>query len=181
MIFQETKLRGVFEIQPEVRGDARGHFSRIFCEEELKKQGIDFHIRQINRSFNKKRGTLRGFHFQKHPKWEAKIMTALSGSFFVAVADLRPDSKTFKQWTSAELSAEKKNLLYSPVGCANAFLTLEDKSEMLYFMSEFYSSEHQSGFNYKDPQFSIKWPLSPVVISEKDMQLPFLADAQILR
>lgn len=176
MLVQRTKISGVFEITPELKEDERGYFTRIFCEEELKKQGVDFHIRQANLSFNKTKGTLRGFHFQKHPKWEAKIMAALSGSFYVAVADLRPDSKTFKQWISVELSVKKNNLLHVPIGCANAFLTLEPNSEILYLMSEFYSPEHASGFNYKDPEINVAWPFQPTVISSKDDLLPFLAD-----
>jgi len=176
MRFGETKLAGAFEIQSELRTDERGYFARIFCEEEFQKQGINFHIRQVNRSFNTVKGTLRGFHFQKPPKWEAKCMTALLGAFFVAIVDLRPNSPTFKQWISVELSAEKKNMLLVPVGCANAFQTLEDNSEMLYFMSELYSPEHQSGINYKDPDIGVMWPLEPTVVSPKDVALPMLRE-----
>ena len=179
MRFQETKLSGVFEIMPELKDDERGHFARIFCENELREHGIAFRIRQINRSSNKTKGTLRGFHFQKHPRWEAKITQALSGSFYVVIVDLRPDSKTFKQWVSLELSAQKKNLLYAPIGCANAFLTLADNSEMLYLMSEFYSPEHASGFSCKDPEVNVQWPFAPTIVSPKDAELPFLKDISL--
>jgi len=172
MIFRPAPIAGVYEIEQEFKADERGYFARVFCEDELKKQGVDFRVRQSNRSFNIKKGTVRGMHFQNHPKWEGKIMTALQGSFYTIVTDLRPESSTYKQWTSLELSAEKKNMLLVPPGTANGFQTLEDNSEMLYFMSEFYSPEHASGFNYADPQFSFAWPLgAPSVISDKDKEL----------
>jgi dTDP-4-dehydrorhamnose 3,5-epimerase len=100
-------------------------------------------------------------------------MMPLTGSFYVIVADLRSESPTFKQWVGIELSAEKKNILLVPIGCANGFQTLEDNSEMLYFMSDFYSPEHASGISYQDPQFQFVWPLgAPSAISEKDIALP---------
>ena len=173
MIFHPTKIAGVFEIEPKLKEDERGYFARIFGEDEFHKQGIDFRVCQSNRSFNKIKGTVRGMHFQKPPKWEAKLMMPLQGSFYVIVADLRSESPMFKQWLGVELSAEKKLMLLAPVGCANGFQTLEDNSEMLYFMSEFYSPEHTSGINYRDPQFNFVWPLGePTVISPKDAALP---------
>lgn len=173
MIFRPAPIAGVFEIEQELKSDERGFFARVFCEDEFQKQGVNFRVRQANRSFNIKKGTVRGMHFQNHPKWEGKLMTALQGSFYTIVADLRSDSPTYKQWISLELSAEKKNMLLVPPGCANGFQTLADNSEMLYIMSEFYSPEHASGFNYADPQFNFAWPLgNPSVISEKDKALP---------
>ena len=173
MLFHPTTILGVLEVEPELKEDERGYFARIFGEDEFQKQGIDFRVRQANRSFNKTKGTVRGMHFQKPPKWEAKLMMPLTGSFYVIVADLRPESSTFKQWVGIELSAEKKRMLLAPVGCANGFQTLENNSEMLYFMSDFYSPEHASGISYQDPQFQFVWPLGePTVISPKDAALP---------
>lgn len=177
MYFHPTKISGIYEVDLELKEDERGYFARVFCEEEFKKQGIDFRVRQSNRSFSRQKGTLRGLHFQRLPKWEAKLMTALRGSFYVVVVDLRPESPTFKQWISSELSALKKNMLLSPVGCANGFQTLEDDCEMLYFMSEFYSPEHAAGISYKDPELDINWPLKPTIVSEKDKNLPNFSEA----
>lgn len=168
------KIPGVFEIEPELKGDERGYFARTFCEDELQKQGIDFRVRQANRSFNKTKNTLRGMHYQKHPHWEDKIMFCIAGAIYTIVADLRPDSTTFKQWVAFELSAERKNMLLVPQGCANGFQTLTDDCEMLYFMSKPYSPEHATGISYRDPQFKFTWPLGkPSVISAKDEVLPF--------
>lgn len=173
MIFHSTKIPGVFQIEIEPKEDDRGYFSRIFDEKELEAHGVFFRVRQSNRSFSKIKGTIRGMHFQKAPAWEGKLMTAIQGSFHTIVADLRPDTPTYKQWISVELSAEKKNMLLIPPGCGNGFQTLEDNSEMLYFMSEFYSPKHAIGFNYADQQFGFVWPLGePTVISQKDKMLP---------
>lgn len=173
MIFRPQKIADLFEIEPELRGDERGYFGRIFCENELREQGIDFRVRQANRSFNKVKNTLRGMHFQKPPKWESKIVTCVQGALYNIIVDLRPDSPTFKQWVPIELSAEKKNMMLVPRGCANGSQTLSDNCEVFYLMSEFYSPEHATGINYKDPQFNFVWPLGePVVISEKDRLFP---------
>jgi dTDP-4-dehydrorhamnose 3,5-epimerase len=173
MKFNTTKIEGVFEVELELKEDERGYFARVFDEEEIKKQGIDFCVRQSNRSFSKTKGTVRGMHFQNAPRWEAKLFGVLRGALYTIVADLRPDSPTYKQWVGVELSADNKKMLLTPAGCANGFQTLEDNTEVLYFMSEFYSPEHASGFSYKDPQFNFVWPLGePSVISEKDKALP---------
>ena len=176
MIFKETKLPGVFEMELELKQDERGYFARAFGEDELQKQNIEFHIRQINRSFNAKKGTVRGMHYQKSPHWEDKILTCLSGSVYIIVADLRRDSPVYKQWVSLELSARKKNMVLIPKGCANGMQTLEDGTEILYYMSEFYSPEAANGFNIEDNQFKFTWPLAISVISEKDKALPIYAD-----
>ncbi len=176
MVFKPQKIPGLFEIEPELKGDERGYFARIFCENELRKQGIEFEVRQANRSFNKTKGTVRGMHFQKEPKWESKIVTCIQGAIYNIIVDLRPDSPTFKQWAPIELSAEKKNMMLVPKGCANGSQTLTDNCEVLYFMSEFYSPEHATGMSYKDPEFNFVWPLGkPTVISPKDEALPFYA------
>ncbi len=173
MLFRPTKIDGAFEVEPELHADERGHFARVFCEEELQAQGVEFHVRQANRSFSKTKGTLRGMHFQKSPKWEAKLFTCLQGAIYTIIVDLRPQSPTFKQWVGVELSETNKKMVLTPVGCANGFQTLEDNTEVLYFMSEFYSPKHASGISYKDPQFNFVWPLGePSVISDKDRALP---------
>jgi len=173
MIFKKTQLPDVFEIDLKIVSDERGYFARIFSDTELKAQGIDFSIVQANRSFNEKKGTVRGMHFQREPHWEDKIMTCISGSFHVIVVDLRKDSPTHKAWLSFELSAENKKMLRIPKGCANGFQALANHSEMIYFMSEAYAPESASGINYQDPQFNFNWPLEATVISERDRALPF--------
>lgn len=176
MIFQKTKLRGVFEIELEPKGDDRGYFMRNFAVEEFKANGMDASIVHINRGFNKTKGTIRGFHYQITPKAEDKILQALSGAFYDIVVDLRPDSSTYRKWQGFEISAEKKNVLVVPKGCAHGIQTLTDNCEMQYFVTEFYSSEHERGIRWNDPQFNFVWPLGkPTVISEKDSKWPDFA------
>lgn len=173
MIFNPTKINGVFEVEIEPRGDERGYFARVFAKEELEKIGVDFTVCQANRSFSATKGTLRGMHFQKHPKWEPKLFTCLQGALYTIVADLRPESPTFKEWIGFDLSADNKKMLLTPAGCANGFQTLVDNTEVFYFMGEFYSPEHATGISYRDPQFNFVWPLGePTVISQKDQEWP---------
>lgn len=173
MIFKPTKIAGVFEIEIEAKGDERGYFGRIFDENELKEHGVNFSIRQANKSFSATKGTIRGMHFQKNSKWEPKLFTCIQGALYTIVVDLRPDSPTFKEWVGLELSSKNKKMLLTPVGCANGFQTLIDNTEVLYFMGEFYSPEDATGISYHDPQFGFIWPLGePTVISEKDKHWP---------
>jgi len=175
MIFHPTKISGVFEVELELKEDARGYFTRTFCENELReKGGIDFRICQASRSLSKKKGTVRGMHFQKAPHWEDKLITCLKGAIYYMAVDLRPDSPTYKQWVGIELSSEKMNMILIPKGCAGGSQTLTDNCEILHFMSDFYHPELGSGINIKDPQFDFVWPLGePAVISERDRALPF--------
>lgn len=175
MIFQKTKIAGVFEVEIERKEDERGYFARTFCENELReKAGMEFRAVQSNRSLSKTKGTVRGMHFQKAPHWEEKLITCLQGAMYYIAADLRPDSPTHKEWVAIELSAEKKNMILIPKGCAGGSQTLTDNCEILYFMSDTYYPELASGINYKDPQFEFAWPLgAPSIISEKDLALPF--------
>lgn len=178
MLFHKKKLQGVFEVELELKKDERGYFTRTFCENELReKAGTEFRVRQANRSLSKTKGTVRGMHFQKPPHWEDKLITCLEGALYYIVVDLRPDSPTHKKWVAVELSAEKKNVLLIPKGCAGGSQTLTDNCEVLYFMSEFYFPELAGGINWNDPQFNFMWPLGePTVISQKDLALPFYAD-----
>ncbi|KKW19665.1 MAG: dTDP-4-dehydrorhamnose 3,5-epimerase [Parcubacteria group bacterium GW2011_GWA2_51_10] len=173
MIFKPTKLKEVFEIELELKGDDRGYFMRNFAVEEFKAHGINAHIVHINRGFNKTKGTIRGFHYQTAPKAEDKILQALSGAFYDIVVDLRRDSSTYKEWQGFEISAEKKNMLVVPKGCAHGIQTLTDNCEMQYLVTEYYSPEHERGIRWNDPGFDFKWPLgSPIVISDKDANWP---------
>lgn len=174
MIFQKTKFEGVYLIEPELRGDDRGWFARFFCQEEFQKAGISFDIKQVNRSFTKERGMLRGLHYQKEPKWEPKVVSCIKGKIYNVVVDLRAGSPTFGQWEAFELSDENKKMLCTPKGFANGFQALIDDCELLYYMGEFYSPEHATGIRYDDPTLAIVWPIADPILSEKDKNLPLL-------
>jgi len=168
MKFKETKLKGLYIIEPEIHFDDRGYFARIFCKQELSKTGIDFNIVQANRSLNKKQGTIRGMHFQKPPKVEDKIIQCIKGKIYDVAIDLRQDSPTYGEWVAEKLSEENKKMFLIPKGFAHGFQTLTDNCEILYFMSEFYSPQYESGVRWDDPFFNIKWPIKDPILSEKD-------------
>jgi len=168
MKFTETPLRGAFVIELEKRGDERGFFARSFCEREFQQHGLNSHIVQINNSFSRYRGTLRGLHYQLAPKAEDKVIRCIRGALFDAIIDLRPDSATYLKHFTIELTAENRTMLYVPKGFAHGFQMLEDHTETLYLTTEFYSAEHERGLRYNDPKFGIRWPMEPTVISDKD-------------
>lgn len=168
MKFQPTKIKGAYIIDFEPHIDARGYFLRTFCKKENTDSKINFDIVQINRSFNKKRGTLRGLHFQNPPCREDKIIQCLEGEIYNVVLDLRKDSATFGKWIQVKLSAKKKQALLAPKGCANGFQTLTDNCLVEYFMSEFYAPESGNGIRWDDPYFKMKWPIKNPFLSEKD-------------
>ena len=177
VIFKETKFKEVFEIEPEVRADDRGYFYRNFAAEIFHTNGITDSVVHINRGFNTTKGTIRGFHYQAAPKSEDKILQALNGSFYDIVVDLRSDSPTYKKWQGFELSAERKNMLIVPKGYAHGIQTLTDNCELQYFVTEYYSPDHERGIRYNDTQFGFVWPLGePTVISEKDSSWPDFKD-----
>jgi dTDP-4-dehydrorhamnose 3,5-epimerase len=170
MKFTETPLKGVFVIELEKRGDDRGFFARLFCEREFQQHGLNSRIVQMNNSLSGQRGTLRGIHYQLAPKAEDKTFRCVRGALFDVVVDLRPQSATFLNHVAVELTAENRKMIHVPQGCANSFMTLEDDTEIFYFTSEFYSPEHERGIRYNDPALGIKWPMAPLVISDKDLK-----------
>ncbi len=172
MIFKETKLKGAYLIEIEPIEDKRGFFARSFCEEEFRKHGLDFRIVQCNVSFNKKKGTLRGMHYQAALHEEAKLVRCTKGALYDVIIDLRHGSPTFKQWFGVELTAENRKALYIPAGFAHGFQTLEDATEVFYQMSEFYHPESARGVRYDDPAFEIEWPVPEMTVSEKDRANP---------
>ena len=175
MIFKKTKIEGLYIIEPELKIDERGYFARIFCQEEFKKIGFNFTIVQMSRSLTRKKGTIRGMHFQKEPKAEDKIVCCLKGAIFDVAIDLRKNSSTYGQWAAEELTEENKKMFLIPKGFAHGFQTLTDNSEILYFMSEFYSPEYAGGVRWNDPFFNIKWPIKNPILSEKDKNWPLLS------
>jgi len=172
MIFTETELSGAYIIDLEQRRDQRGFFARMFCVQEFEAHGLNSSVAQCSLSFNHKQGTLRGMHYQVAPAAESKVVRCIRGAIHDVIIDLRPDSKTFKSYTSVELTAENHRSLYIPEGFAHGFQTLTDQVEVLYQMSEFYEPDCQRGLLYSDPTFDIAWPLPINSISEKDATLP---------
>ncbi len=172
MIFTETKLRGAYQIDFELRADERGYFSRSFCQQEFSAHGLKTAIAQSNVSFNKNKGTLRGMHFQISPKAEAKLVRCTRGAIFDVIIDLRPESANYCSWVSVELTANNHRMLYIPEGFAHGFQSLEDDSEVFYQMFEFYSPEHARGVRWDDPAFRIVWPLPDPIMSDKDRTYP---------
>jgi dTDP-4-dehydrorhamnose 3,5-epimerase len=172
MIFKETTLLGVFEIQVQTHTDERGFFARSWCREEFENQGLDSRLVQCNISLNFLQGTLRGMHYQSAPHGETKVVRCTQGSLYDVVLDLRPESPTYKKWTSITLTAENRAMIYIPVGCAHGFLTLEDETEVFYQMSEYYAPQAARGVRWNDPEFAIDWPAEIRSISERDRTYP---------
>jgi dTDP-4-dehydrorhamnose 3,5-epimerase len=172
MKFHETKLPGVYEIHLDPVVDARGFFARSWCRKEFEDHGLNGNLVQCSVSLNSRKGTLRGLHCQAAPFAEVKVVRCTAGAIYDVVLDLRRQSPTFKQWFAAVLSAENRYSLYVPEGCAHGFLTLTDKSEVLYQMSEFYHPEAGHGVRWNDPAFQIAWPEKVEVISERDRNYP---------
>ncbi len=173
MNLNQLDISGVFLIEHDPYSDNRGEFYRSFCAEKLKSAGIPFSACQGNISKNFKKGTLRGFHYQKKGTSESKILSCITGSIYNVVVDLRKESLTYKRTVSLSLKAEDSMSLLVPGGCANAFLTMCDNTIVHYYMADYYDPDNYAGFCFNDPQFDIEWPFQPKVISSKDMNLPF--------
>ncbi len=170
MIFTETELKGAYIIEVEKSEDDRGFFSRIWDKKIFEEKGLDSKIIQSSISFNKKRGTMRGMHYQIEPYAESKLLSCTKGKIFDVIVDLREDSKTFKNWISVELSESNHKMLYIPKGFAHGFQTLEDNSKIYYQITQIYSPEHSRGFRFDDEDFRIKWPIEISMISQKDSE-----------
>jgi dTDP-4-dehydrorhamnose 3,5-epimerase len=168
MIFQETELAGVFEIGLEPKCDERGFFARSWCQQEFEQQGLSQRPVQCSISFNRKKGTLRGMHYQIEDYAETKLVRCTRGAIYDVAVDLRPHSATFMRWMGVELTSTNRHALYIPEGCAHGFLTLADDTEVLYQISETYHPEAARGVRWNDPAFNIAWPELVEVISERD-------------
>jgi dTDP-4-dehydrorhamnose 3,5-epimerase len=172
MIFSETKLKGAFVIELERFTDERGFFARSWCQKEFEKHGLNPRLVQCNISYNISKGTLRGLHYQVSPCEEAKLVRCTMGAIFDVIVDLRPESPTFKHYFADILSAGNRKMLFIPEGFAHGLLTLQDDSEVLYQMSDFYSLDHAKGARWNDPAFGIQWPDEVLVVSERDRGYP---------
>jgi len=172
MFFVETKLKGAFIIEPERLSDERGFFARTWCKRELNDFGLNANMAQCNISFNRKKGTLRGMHYQIAPKQEVKLVRCTAGAIYDVIIDLRPSSVTFKKWFAIELTAENRKILYVPEAFSHGFLTLSENTEVFYQMSEFYAPECARGIRWNDPFFGVVWPDEIALISDKDKTYP---------
>ena len=168
MKFNDTKISGVFEVHLDCKSDERGFFARSWCQREFEERGLNPNLRQCNVSFNVRKGTLRGLHYQSAPYPESKLVRCTRGAIHDVVVDLRLNSPTFKHWTAAILTSANRHMLYVPQGCGHGFLTLEDGTEVFYQMSQFYNPQAARGVRWNDPAFGIVWPAEVRVISERD-------------
>ena len=172
MRFTETKLAGAFLIEPDRIDDQRGFFARIWSQREFEQRGVDSNLVECNISFNRKKGTLRGLHYQTAPHAQSKLVRCTIGAIFDVIVDLREDSPTFRQWASVRLSADNRALLFIPVGFAHGFQTLTDDSEVFYQMSSYYSAASSRGVRWDDRAFGIDWPEDSRVMNARDQNYP---------
>jgi len=172
MILKETPLKGAFVVDPERREDERGFFARTWDRDEFEARGLTPRLVQCSISFNTKRGTLRGMHYQAKPYEEAKLVRSTMGSAYDVIVDLRRDSPTFTKWLGFDLTAENHRMLYIPEGFAHGFLTLEDRTEVFYQMSQIHVPDSARGVRWSDPTFGIRWPIAVQVISDRDKNYP---------
>ena len=171
--FKKLEIPDVLVIQTKIFSDKRGFFLESFKESEFISNGINKKLVQDNISHST-RGVLRGLHFQKNPKPQAKLVTVIKGKIFDVAVDIRKNSPTYGKWVSQILSEEEHNLLYVPEGFAHGFCVLSEEADVYYKVSNEYSSEHEDGIVWNDPNLNISWPLTDVIVSDKDKQLPLL-------
>ena len=173
MIIRDTKLEGVFVVEPERFEDERGFFAPSFSAKEFAAKQMATHFVENNISYSKSRGTLRGLHYQAAPYGQAKLIRCTRGAIFDLAVDLRPESRTFKQWFGVELTAENRSLVYIPGDCGHGFQTLLDDTEVFYMVSQPYVPESGRGFRWNDPAFGIEWPdVGPRILVDRDQEYP---------
>jgi dTDP-4-dehydrorhamnose 3,5-epimerase len=175
VIFTETKLEGAFVIDLTRKEDDRGFFARAFCQHEFEDYGLEPVIAQANIAFNRRRGTMRGMHFQFPPATETKLVRCTRGAILDIIVDLRPESPTYLDHVAVELSADNHRALYVPGRFAHGYQVLEDVTETSYQVGEFYAPGHEGGLRYDDPGLGLSWPLPVSEISEKDRAWPLLS------
>mgnify|MGYP000699438658 FL=1 len=178
MKITKTKLDGVVIIEPEVFGDNRGFFMESWNKKKMAEAGLDYDFVQDNHSKSTVKGTLRGIHFQKGDKAQAKLVRCIKGAVFDVAVDLRRNSPTFKQWVGVELSEENKRQLLIPRGFGHGFVTLTDDVEFLYKADNYYAPEADAGIRWNDPEIGVEWGVEEPILSEKDKKNPFLKDCE---
>jgi dTDP-4-dehydrorhamnose 3,5-epimerase len=175
LLFTETRLKGAYVIDTEPREDARGFFARVWCRRELEQQGLVSDVAQCSVAFNRRKGTLRGMHYQRPPHAEVKLVRCTRGAVYDVIIDLRPDSETRRQWIGVELTEKNHRTLYVPEGFAHGYVTLQDETELFYQMSEFHVPGAGAGVRWNDPAFGIEWPdADDLIIADKDKAWPLL-------
>jgi len=174
MIFTESPLPGAFLVDLELLTDDRGFFARAYCLDEFAAQGLNTPLRQCSVSYNARKGTLRGLHYQAAPHEEHKLVRCTSGAIFDVIVDIRPHSGHYRQWFGTELSSQNRRAMFIPPGFAHGFLTLSADAELYYMISVPHAPEHAQGFRWSDPAFGIQWPFPPSVISARDAAYPLL-------
>jgi len=174
MKITETKLKGVLIIEPQVFGDTRGWFMETY--NKSKTPQIECEFVQDNQSFSAQKGTLRGIHFQKPPMAQAKLLRCTKGAVLDVAVDINPESETYKEWISVELSAENKKQLFIPRGYGHGFITLTDDVEFVYKADNYYSPEHDRSILWSDPDIAVDWGTDSPIVSEKDAKAPFLKE-----
>jgi dTDP-4-dehydrorhamnose 3,5-epimerase len=176
MTFTETRLRGAWIIDVDEFPDERGAFIRAWVPGEFAARGLETRIEQCSMAVNRRRGTIRGMHYQRPPHEEVKLVRVTRGRIFDVAVDLRPGSPTFRQWIGVELSAANRRMFYVPRGMAHGYQTLDDDAEVMYFVSAPYVPDLQAGVRWNDPALGITWPLTePAVINARDAGYPSLA------
>jgi dTDP-4-dehydrorhamnose 3,5-epimerase len=174
MIFTESPLPGAFLVDLELLSDERGFFARSYCPEEFAALGSHAPLRQCSVSYNARKGTLRGLHYQTAPHEEHKLVRCTAGAIFDVIVDVRPDSRHYRRWFGTELSARNRRSVFIPPGFAHGFVTLSDDAEVYYMISVPHAPAYAQGFRWSDPAFGIQWPLIPSVISARDAAYPLL-------
>jgi dTDP-4-dehydrorhamnose 3,5-epimerase len=172
MIFTATAIAGVVVLDVERIEDERGFFGRMWCRDEMRHHGVDPVVAQVNTTWSRRRGTVRGMHYQADPHAETKVVRCARGSVFDVAVDLRPSSPTRREWVGVELSAENGRMLVVPPGCAHGFQALEDGTELMYLTSAIYDRAAAGGVRHDDPAFGIRWPLPVTVVSRADASWP---------
>lgn len=180
MKITKTKLDGVVIIEPDVFGDNRGFFMESWNKEKMAELGLDYDFVQDNHSKSTVKGTLRGIHFQKGDKAQAKLVRCVKGAVLDVAVDLRENSPTFKQWVGVELSEANKKQLLIPRGFGHGFVTLTDDVEFLYKADNYYAPEADAGIRWNDPDIGVEWGIENPILSEKDKKNPFLKDCEEL-
>jgi len=175
VIFVATPLPGAFVVEPEYHEDHRGFFARTWCAREFAAHGLSTRLAQCSVSFTKRRGTLRGLHYQAAPYAEAKLVRCTAGGVHDVIVDLRPTSPTYRRHLAVTLTAGNRKALFVPQGFAHGFQTLADETEVFYQISAFHSPDHARGIRWDDPAFAIAWPLDDPIVNDRDRAYPDFA------
>ena len=176
MKFAPTTLAGLWLIDLELREDERGFLARTYCDNEFAARGLNTRWPQCNLTLTKKRGAIRGMHYQDEPRPEIKLIRCSAGAIFDVLVDVRRNSPTFGKWEGFELTSQNRKMLYVPGGFAHGFQTLADNCEVFYHMSEFYVPELARGLRWNDPEVAINWPFPAALVSDRDQNLPLLRE-----